>query len=126
MSSPNELTILIVNREILQSAARALNIALPELNIADLRRVFSEVFDEMSKAVLQHGLDLDDVVFERSLECATKSGRAFEVLNPALSDIQRLSDAILQIAPTATTPGNEETDITIVGLKVVVIRDLLL
>lgn len=56
--------------DILHVVEREWNSPVAAMDLDGLRRVFSELFDECAEAVFSRGLDLDDVIFEKSVVVA--------------------------------------------------------
>jgi hypothetical protein len=69
--------------------------ALDHVDLRSVRRRFSDLFDRAARAVHSMGLDLDDVVVDRLLTCATTWGGEWTVSAESLSDPQRFRDALV-------------------------------
>ena len=103
--------------ETLHIAERSLGVPLGELDIPHVRELFGDLFDDGAQATIGLGLDLDDVVFEKTVRC-TCDEAAWDV---PVQSTQRdhLLAAIFQSMPRACSPER----IQLVGLVMHVIRD---
>jgi hypothetical protein len=83
-----------LHRQVMFECSRTLDISCEALEVARLQESFSELFDKASDAVTKLGLDLDDVIVERSLLCAQNSQPSFKVISPPLADYESLITTI--------------------------------
>ena len=88
-----------IRRTIIAEARAAVDFSLDALDLAFLRRAFSELFDAAAADVTRAGYDLDDVVMDRFLICrAPGGGESAEVV--ATLPVTTLVDRVRLIEDT--------------------------
>lgn len=98
------------------------DIRLDALDTDWLRRAFSQLFDRAARAVMQAGLDLDDVIIERFAACTAGSHGPTPLEVPSLTDVALLRRAANQALAKKT--GARPQNIRVVSLSVRVIREM--
>src|SRR5262245_11671580 len=88
-------------REILLQKDARIEVAGPQVDVATLQTVFSGLFDECAAAVYQLGLDLDDVIFEKTIQW-TRGDAHWESKLESFPDLERVLALLGDARATAT------------------------
>lgn len=91
-----------------------------EADLEEIRRVFSALFDRAARATVRAGLDLDDVIVERHVDCRI-GGQHVRIAADHLSNPERFVDYMLGVANANCGAG--AADVLITALSIAVVRD---
>ncbi len=75
-----------LTRTILLEETKPFSATVETLDLHELGAAFSALFDQTAQRVFRQGLDLDDVIVERLLDCRRKDGATVRVPLPSLCD----------------------------------------
>lgn len=91
--------------------------------LVQLREMFRDLMDKSTESVINAGLDFDDTVIVRSLQCSVGSSERYVLLEPPLSDRQRLEEKLLEMV--GSIGGGETTlsSIVVTGITIRVLKD---
>ena len=73
-----------LTRTILLEETKPFSATVETLDLHELGAAFSALFDQTAQLVFRQGLDLDDVIVERLLDCRRKDGATVRVPLPSL------------------------------------------
>ena len=104
------------SRRLLVTKSQPLKLSLAELDVVRLRGEFCQLMDRVSSAVQHARYDLDAVVVDRFIVCASANGLESRVVAEPLHDGVRLCDRIRK-----ATMGEE--NVRIVALVVEAVLD---
>jgi len=74
------------------------------LELNELRAAFSTLFDQTAQKVFLEGLDLDDVIVERLIDCRRGDGATVRVPLPSLSDRVAVVNAVQEAGADGARP----------------------
>lgn len=104
------------NRRTPAAVSARVNFALHQLDLVDLRRRFSDLFDEIARVITGDKLDLDDVIVDRLVVCRLPDGRTVTVPADSLADVARLKNSLIAAVGQSASATVSAEDICITEL----------
>lgn len=94
-----------LKRTVLLEETLPFSATVETLDLHELRAAFSTLFDQAAQQVFLRGLDLDDVIVERLLDCRRSDGATVRVPLPSLSDRAAVVHAVREVCGAGESAG---------------------